>query len=135
MKFCKFKSKRVMVWKLKAKLNSKFVLKWNKTIKTMKESKNRRGLAQKLYKFFLHKNKQEISIYYDNKEIHAKNIFSGCIVRSGHRIDISKCKINWERTIKRLHDWAIYLKDFPLMGFRKNVQDKPPEVFCKRRCS
>ena len=41
----------------------------------MKESKNRRGLAQKLYKFFLHKNKQEISIYYDNKEIHAKNIF------------------------------------------------------------
>ena len=25
------------------KLNSKFMLKWNKTIKTMKESKNKRG--------------------------------------------------------------------------------------------
>ena len=30
----------------KLKLNSEFMLKWNKTIKTMKESKNRRGLAQ-----------------------------------------------------------------------------------------
>ena len=52
---------------------------------------------------FLHTNKQEISMFYDT------NIFSGSVVRSGHRIDIWKCKINWERTIKRLHDWAIYL--------------------------
>ena len=63
-----FKWKRLIVLKFKPKLNSKFMLKRFKTIKIMKRSKNKRGLTQtKAIKFyFLHINKQEISIYYDS---------------------------------------------------------------------
>ena len=57
----------------------------------MKRSKNRRGLTQ-VKAVFLHINKQEILIYYGNKETHAKNIVSGCVVRSEQRIDILNAK-------------------------------------------
>ena len=43
-------------------------------------------------------NKQEILIYYDNKEILAKTVVSSCVVCSEHRIDI----IN-SRSIKERH--------------------------------
>ena len=46
------------------------MLKGSKT-KIMKGSKNRSGLTQ-VKAIFLHIKKQEILIYYDNKEIHAK---------------------------------------------------------------
>ena len=50
--------------------------KGSKTIKIMKMSKKRRELTQvkagsKSY-IFLHINEQEISMYYDSKEIHAE---------------------------------------------------------------
>ena len=57
----------------------------------MKRSKNRRGLTQ-VKAVFLHINKQEILIYYGNKETNAKNIVSGCVVRSEQRIDILNAK-------------------------------------------
>ena len=60
-----------MVLKFKPKLNLKIILKGSKTI--MNESKNRRGLTQ-VKAIVLHINKQDILIYYDNKEIHAKKI-------------------------------------------------------------
>ena len=63
---------KLMVLKFKSKLNSKFILNGSKTIKIMKGSKNRGGLTQVKVTHFLHIKKQEISIYYDNKEIHAK---------------------------------------------------------------
>ena len=47
------------------------MLKDSKTIKIMKGSKNRRELTQVKAICFLHIKKQEISIYYDSKEIHA----------------------------------------------------------------
>ena len=62
-----------MVLKLKPKLNLKIMLKGSKTIKIMKGTKNRRGLTQ-VKAIFLHINKQEILMYYENKEIHAKKI-------------------------------------------------------------
>ena len=60
-------------------------------IKVMKVSKNRRELTQ-VKAIFLHINKQEILIYHDYKEIHTKNIVSGCVARSKHRIDILTAK-------------------------------------------
>ena len=51
----------------------------SKTIKIMKGSKNRRGLTP-VKTICLHINKQEILIYYNTKEIHAKkNIVSGLL--------------------------------------------------------
>ena len=46
MKFCNLSEKRLMVLKFKPKFDLKFMLQGNKTIKTMKGSKNRRGLTQ-----------------------------------------------------------------------------------------
>ena len=60
-----------MVLKFKAKVNLKIILKESKTTKIIKGSKNRRGLTQ-VKDIFLHRNKQKILIYYDNKKIHAK---------------------------------------------------------------
>ena len=60
-----------MVLKLKLKLNSKFILKGSKTIKITKGSKNIGGLTQVKAICFLHIKKQEISIYYGSKDIHA----------------------------------------------------------------
>ena len=62
-----------MVLILKPNLNSKCMLKRSKKIKIMNRSKNRGGLTQVKAKcfFFLHIKKQEISIYYDSKEIYA----------------------------------------------------------------
>ena len=60
-----------MVLKFKAKVNLKIILKESKTTKIIKGSKNGRGLTQ-VKDMFLHRNKQEILIYYDNKKIHAK---------------------------------------------------------------
>ena len=49
------------------------MLKGSKTIKIMKGGKNRLELTQvkAILYVFLHIQKQEISVYYDNKEIHA----------------------------------------------------------------
>ena len=60
-----------MVLKFKPKSNLKIILKGSKTTKIIKGSKNRRGLTQ-VKDIFLHRNKQKILIYYDNKKIHAK---------------------------------------------------------------
>ena len=60
-----------MVLKFKPKSNFKIILKESKTTKIIKGSKNRRGLTQ-VEDMFLHRNKQEILIYYDNKKIYAK---------------------------------------------------------------
>ena len=48
--------------------------KGSETIKTMKMSKKRRGLTQVKAIFLTYKHKEEISIYYDNKEIHTEKI-------------------------------------------------------------
>ena len=60
-----------MVLKFKPKSNLKIIVKGSKTTKIIKGSKNRRGLTQ-VKDIFLHRNKQKILIYYDNKKIHAK---------------------------------------------------------------
>ena len=60
-----------MVLKFKPKSNFKIILKESKTTKIIKGSKNRRGLTQ-VEDMLLHRNKQEILIYYDNKKIYAK---------------------------------------------------------------
>ena len=60
-----------MVLKFKPKSNLKIRLKESKTTKITKGSKNCRGLTQ-VKDMFLHRNKQEILIYYDNKKIYAK---------------------------------------------------------------
>ena len=79
MKFCNLSEKRLVILKFKLKLNLKLMLKRSKTIKIRKGSKIRRGLTQAIYIYFLHINKQEILMYNDNKEIHAKNCFwLGC---------------------------------------------------------
>ena len=63
-----------MVLKFRTTLNLEILLKGSKTKKKMKGSKNSRGVTQ-VKAIFLHINKQEILIYYDNKEIHAKKIW------------------------------------------------------------
>ena len=96
----------------------------------------------------MHKNIQEISIYYGNKEKRAKNILFGCVIRSEHRIDILNAKsigkyyVNVfiiegfiEKTVS-LGDsgWptTCHIKGH---GFSKDVQKEPPEVFYSRSCS
>ena len=83
-----------MVLKFKPKLNLKFMLKGSKTVKLTKGSKNSRRLTQlkAMQVFFLHRNKQEILIYYGNKEIYAKNIVSHCVVCFEHCNDILNAK-------------------------------------------
>ena len=111
-----FKWKRFMVLKFKPKLNLKFMLKRSKTIKIMKGSKNRGRLTQvKVLLYvtcFCIYRKQEISIYYDSKEIHAIEycFWLWCTFWASYWH--IKCKVSWERTFKRLHNWAIYRKDF-----------------------
>ena len=63
-----------MVLKFRTTLNLEILLKGSKTKKIMKGSKNSRGVTQ-VKAIFLHIKKQEILIYYDNKEIHAKKIW------------------------------------------------------------
>ena len=65
-----------MVLKFKPKLDSTFMLKGSKTIRIMKGNKSRGGLTQVKPIYFLHIKKQEISIYYDGKEIHAIGVRS-----------------------------------------------------------
>ena len=94
MKFCNLSEKRLTVLKFKLKLNLKFMLKESKTIKIMKGIKNRKRLRKSYISSFLHRNKQQMLVYYDNKEIHAKNIVSGCVVRTEHRNDILNPRSN-----------------------------------------
>ena len=47
------------------------MLKGSKTLKIMKGSNNRGGLTQVKVMFFVHIKKQEISIYYDSRDIRA----------------------------------------------------------------
>ena len=61
------------------------------TIKIMKNSKIRGGFTQ-VKAIFFHINKH-VQIYYENKETHAKNIVSGCVVRSEHHVDILNTKL------------------------------------------
>ena len=108
------------------------MLKDSKTIKIMKGSKNRRELTQVKAICFLHIKKQEISIYYDSKEIHAIEFcfWFWCTFWASHWL--IKSKINWQRTIKRLPNWAIYRKDCFFLGSVKEVQKEPPEVFYEK---
>ena len=102
----------------KPKLNSKFTLKRGKTTKAMKESKSRQELTQVKAICFLHIKKQEISIYYDSKEIHAIEYCSWlwCTFWASHWH--IKCQINWERTFKRLLNWVIHRKKLFLFGIQ-----------------
>ena len=72
-----------MVLKFKPKANLKIILKESKTTKLIKESKSRTGISQ-VEVMLLHRNKQEILIYYDNKKIYAKkHCFWLCCTFSG----------------------------------------------------
>ena len=74
----------------------------------------------------MHIDKQEISICYDNKEIHAKKycFWLCCTFWTSHWH--IKCKINLERTFKRLRNWGIYWRLFlfgdPVRKFRSSHQ-------------
>ena len=84
------------------------MLKRSKTIKIMKGSKNRGRLTQvKVLLYvtcFCIYRKQEISIYYDSKEIHAIEycFWLWCTFWASYWH--IKCKVSWERTFKRLHN-------------------------------
>ena len=90
----------------KSKLNSKFILKRGKTIKIMKRNKSRRGITKVKTLFFAYK--QKLSIYYDNKEIRAKNIVSAYAVRSEHHIDM---KILNAKSIGKEHSASSSLRE------------------------
>ena len=110
------------------------MLKGSKTIKIMKGGKNRWGVTQvkAILYVFLHIWKQEISIYYGNKEIHAIEYYFWLWCTFWASYWHIKCKINWERTFKRLHDWVSYRKDCFFLGSSKEVQKEPPEVFYEK---
>ena len=76
--------------KIQTEIIFKFMLKGRKTIKLIKESKNRRGLTQ----FFAYNQTRNIDV---NKEIHAKKY---CAVRSEHRIDKLNAKSIWKENLK-----------------------------------
>ena len=82
-----------MVLELKPELILQIMLKGSKTTKIMKGSKNRRGLAQ-VKAIFLHINKQEMLnlIIITTRKSTIKNIFSGCVVRSEHHIEMLNTK-------------------------------------------
>ena len=42
-------------------------------------------------------------------------------------------KINWERIFKQFQNWSIYRKDCFFLGFSKEFQKEPPEVFYKKK--
>ena len=87
----------------------------------------------------MHINKQELLIYYDNKEIYVKkycfwlkstlkNIVSGCVVRSEHRIDILNVK-----SVRKKH-LNVFITEPPIekmVSFWDSVK-KPPEVVYKK---
>ena len=79
----------------------------------------------------MHINKQELSIYYDNKEIHAKKYYSWLCCTFWASYWHIKYKINWERTFKRLHNCAIYRKNCFFLGSSKEVPKEPPQLFYK----
>ena len=97
-----FKWKRLTVLKFKPKLDLKFLL-TSKTIKIMKENKNRKGLRQVRAIFWLR-----------------------CTLRVSYWH--IKCKINWQRTFKRIHNWGIYRKYGFFLGFIK----EPSEMVFKK---
>ena len=130
-----FKWKSLMIIKIKPELNLKIMLKESKTIKTMKGSKNRRRLTQVKAIFFLHINKQEILICCDNKEIHARKYCSSLCYTFWASYWHIKCKFNWERSFKSLHNWAIYRKDGFISEFSKDVEKEPPGVIYKKSYS
>ena len=76
--------------------------------------------------YFLHINKQEISIYSDSNEIHAKKYFFPlcCAIWASYwHID---CKINWEKAFIEADPLSkrLFLIGF-LLGFNKEVQKEP----------
>ena len=126
-----FKWKKLTVLKFKSKLNSKFILKRGKTIKIMKRSKNRRGITQVKTLFFTYK--QKLSIYYDNKEIHAKNIVSACAVRSEHHIDMI---ILNAKSIGKEHSASSSLSHLSIsffLRFNKEVHKEPLRQACNQK--
>ena len=84
-----------------------------------------------LYFFGIQRNKKYW--YYDNKEIHAIKCYFWLRCTFWVSYWHIKCKINWERTFKRLHNWALYQKDCFFLGSSKEVQKEPPEVLYKKR--
>ena len=115
-----------MVLKFKSKLNSKFILNGSKTIKIMKGSKNRGGLTQVKVTHFLHIKKQEISICYDNKKIHAKKCVTGWAVRSEHHIDILNAQSIGKEHL-RSSSQSHLSKNF-FLGFNEEAQKEPPKA-------
>ena len=77
-----------MVLKFKPKWNLKFMLKGSKTIKIMKGSKNRRGLTQVKAILFCIKTNMKYRYIMMTTKSTLKNIVSGFVVRSKHRIDL-----------------------------------------------
>ena len=73
MKFCNLREKD-MVLKFNPKLNSKFMLKESKTIAKLEINTSKIYISFYAFCFFL------------------KNIFSGCVVSSEHRVDILNAK-------------------------------------------
>ena len=80
-----------MLLKFKPELNLKFMLKWSKTIKIIKRSKIRRGLTQVKAIFSANYQTRNIDIL-TTRISTLKNIVSGCLVLSEHRIDILNAK-------------------------------------------
>ena len=67
-------------------------------------------------------------MYYDNKEIHAKNIVSGCVVLSEHCTGILNA-----RSIGKEHLNVFITERFMEKATSsKKVEKEPPEVFYKK---
>ena len=103
-----------MVLKLKPKLDLNLLLKGSKTINITKRSKKQKGIntSKSYISFSLHRNKEEILMYYDNKE----HIASSFVVCFKHCIDIinarsiEKAHLNvfiTKRLIKKLFPFGI----------------------------
>ena len=79
----------------------------------------------------MHINKQELLIYYENKEIHAKNIVSGSVLRSEHRIDTLNVKPVGKEHLNVFIPEPLIEKMGIFWDSVKNI----PEVIYKKSCS
>ena len=101
------------------------MLQGSKTIKIMKKSKNRRGLTKVNAIFFAYKQTRNIDILTAMK-LTLKNIFSLCVVRSEHHIDILNTELIGKKHLSKLTHLSkkLFLIGF-LLGFNKEVQKEP----------
>ena len=63
-----------------------------------------------------------------------KNIVSGCVVHSEHRIDTLNARSIGKEHLK-VFITVIYRKDCFFLGFSKNVYKEATEVFYEKSCS